>query len=144
MKLLTLLLLIITSAPALAQDQNFETQIIQADAQLNELIKNNQSAKAESFYADDFVLTTSSGKSKVKADMLTEIGLADLKLEINETENVKVRVLNSTAVLTGKLHQKGTYKGQTFDHFLLVTDTWVKTDKGWKLLSGHATLLPKS
>ena len=144
MKLLTLLLLIINSTLALGQDQNFETQIIQADAQLNALIKNNQSAKAESFYADDFILTTSSGKSKVKTDMLAEIGLPDLKLEINETENVKVRVLNSTAVLTGKLHQKGSYKGQVFDHFLLVTDTWVKTDTGWKLLSGHATLLPKS
>jgi hypothetical protein len=121
-----------------------DAQVVQADAQLNKAIKMNDIAKAESFYANDFVLTTSSGKSKLKSDLLGEIGSPDLKLEINETENVKVRALNATAVLTGKLHQKGSYRGRGFDNFLLVTDTWVKTDSGWKLLAGHATLLPKS
>jgi ketosteroid isomerase-like protein len=144
MKLMTLLSFILSATVALSQDRDLETQVVQADAQLNELIRNNEAAKAASFYAEDFVLTTSSGKSKIKSDMLGEIGSPDLKLEVNETENVKVRVLNSTAVLTGKLHQKGSYRGQAFDLFLLVTDTWVKTETGWKLLSGHATLLPSS
>jgi ketosteroid isomerase-like protein len=143
MKLIALLSFIFSLSITVAQAQDFETQIVQTDAQLNDLIKKNEATKAEPFYAEDFVLTTSAGKLKTKIDMLNEIGFPDLKLEVNETENVKVRVLNSTAVLTGKLHQKGNYKGQRFDHFLLVTDTWVKTDTGWKLLSGHATLLSK-
>ncbi|MCU0352482.1 MAG: nuclear transport factor 2 family protein [Cytophagales bacterium] len=143
MKFITLLLFLFSATAALSQVPNYETQVVQADAQLNEFIRKNEAAKAESFYAKDFVLTTSAGKLKSKSDMLGEIGSPDLKLEVNETENANVRVLNSTAVLTGKLHQKGSYKGQAFDHFLLVTDTWVKTGTGWKLLSGHATLLPK-
>ena len=144
MKLLTLLPFILGATVALSQDRNHETQVVQADVQLNESIKHNEAAKAAAFYAEDFILTTSSGKTKVKGDLLGEIGSPDLKLEVNETENAKVRVLNATAVLTGKLHQKGSYKGQPFDVFLLVTDTWVKTDSGWKLLAGHATVLPKS
>lgn len=144
MKFMTLFAILLGATAALAQDRNLETQVVQADAQLNESIKANQPAKAAAFYAEDFVLTTSSGKPKVKSDLLGEIGSPELKLAVNETENVKVRVLNSTAVLTGKLHQKGSYKGQAFDVFVLVTDTWVKTEEGWKLFAGHATLLPKS
>jgi ketosteroid isomerase-like protein len=144
MKTLTLLSLILIAPVALAQDRAAETQIVEADAQLNAAIKQNEAAKAAAFYADDFVLTTSSGKQKVKSDLLGEIGSPELKLEVNETENVKVRVLSSTAVLTGRLHQKGVYKGQAFDVFVLVTDTWVKTGTRWKLFAGHATLLPPS
>lgn len=144
MKILTLLALILMVPVALSQDRAAETQVVQADVQLNEAIKQNEAAKAAAFYADDFVLTTSAGKQKLKSDLLGEIGSPDLKLEINETENVKVRVLSSTAVLTGRLHQKGVYKGQAFDVFVLVTDTWVKTATGWKLFAGHATLLPPS
>jgi hypothetical protein len=144
MKIIALIFIFYTSYVTIVLAQNFETEIIQADKELNDFIKKNEVTKAEAFYAKDFILTTSSGKIKTKSDMLYEIGLSDLRLEVNETENVKIRVLNSTAVLTGKLHQKGNYKGQAFDHFLLVTDTWVKTETGWKLLSGHATLLPKS
>jgi len=142
MKLITLLAFIVIAPAALSQDRTHEIQVAQADAQLNESIKNNEAAKAAAFYADDFVLTTSSGKQKVKSDLLGEIASPELHLAVNETENVKVRVLNSTAVLTGRLHQKGTYKGKAFDVFVLVTDTWVKTETGWKLLAGHATLLP--
>jgi ketosteroid isomerase-like protein len=141
MKWLTLLALLLGPALAPAQNQSDASQVVQADVQLNELIRKNEPAKAAAFYADDFVLTTSSGKSKSKSDLLGEIGSPELKLEVNETGNVKVRVLNSTAVLTGTLHQKGSYKGEAFDVFVRVTDTWVRTDSGWKLLAGHATLV---
>ncbi|HKQ12831.1 MAG TPA: nuclear transport factor 2 family protein [Steroidobacteraceae bacterium] len=144
MKFTTLLSLILSATPALSQELDPATQVIQADVQLNASIKNNEAAKAAAFYAEDFILTTSAGKTKSKSDLLAEIGSPELKLEVNETENVKVRVLNATAVLTGKLHQQGSYQGRAFDVFVLVTDTWVKTDSGWKLLAGHATLLPKS
>jgi ketosteroid isomerase-like protein len=143
-KLIALLPFILNATIAQAQDRNYERQVVQADAQLNEAIRKNEPLAAEAFYAADFILTMSSGKTKVKSDLLAEIGSTDLKLEVNETENPNVRVLHSTAVLTGKLHQKGIYQGRAFDVFVLVTDTWVKTDSGWKLLAGHATLLPES
>lgn len=104
----------------------------------------HDAAKAASLYAEEFILTTSAGTVKLKKDMLVEIASSLLALEINETSNVTVRVLESTAVLTGVLHQKGIYKEKAFDVKLNVTDTWVKTTDGWKLLSGHATILPSN
>jgi hypothetical protein len=130
-------LLLLAASPNRFSDQEAVTE---TDKQLNLLIVQ----QAARFYADEFILTTSSGKVKLKKDMLTEIASPDLSLEINETTHVVVRALNTTAVLTGILHQKGIYKEKTFDVKLNVTDTWVKTTDGWKLLAGHATLLPSN
>lgn len=118
--------------------------VMETDRQLNLLITQHAHQQAERFYADEFILTTSSGHVKLKKDMLAEIASPDLSLEINETTNVIVRILENTAVLTGTLHQKGKYKDKLFDVKLTVTDTWVKTSVGWKLLAGHATVLPSN
>lgn len=138
MKLLLLPFLVFTNTPTSVSDKQ---AVIDADAQLNQLIVQHKSTEAASYYAEEFMLITSSGKVKRKQDMLTEIALSDLQLEINETNDVTVRLLDNTAVLTGVLHQKGRYKSDSFDVRLTVTDTWVKTQNGWKLLSGHATVI---
>lgn len=115
--------------------------VIKMDEQLNRIIQLHDYKMADRFYADDFVLTTSSGKVKVKKDMLAEIASSEVTLEVNETSEVKVYNLGNTAVLTGVLHQKGIYKGNNFDAKLLVTDTWVYINAEWKLLAGHATVI---
>jgi ketosteroid isomerase-like protein len=118
-------------------------QVKKADMELNQYILNKDAKNAAHFYADDFILTTSSGTTKYKQQMLDEIVSKDLDLQVNETRNVEVRMHGSTAVLTGTLHQKGVYKGKEFDVWLLVTDTWIETNGGWKILSGHASPQPK-
>jgi hypothetical protein len=124
----------------IAQTEDIDA-VKQADKLLNELISTRQTDKAAGIYSDQFVLTTSSGKVKKKDDMLKEIGSPNLSLEINETDNVEVSIEGTTAVLRGRLHQKGTINGKSFDAFLLVTDTWTNTSEGWKLLAGHASLI---
>jgi hypothetical protein len=118
-----------------------EEEVIARDKELNQLISLHRVKEAALIYADDFVLTTSSGKSKSKQDMLADINSHDLTLEVNETTEVKVRVIDNTAVLTGILQQKGTFKGNAFDVKLYVTDTWVKVNSNWILLAGHATVI---
>lgn len=137
--LATLSLLLFAASPERFSDKD---AVVETDKQLNLLIQQHDVQQAERLYADEFILTTSSGKVKLKKDMLVEIASPDLVLEINETTNVTVRILDNTAVLTGILHQKGKYKEKLFDAKLNVTDTWVKTTEGWQLLAGHATLLP--
>ncbi len=120
-----------------------ETEVAQADKKLNELIRQHNTQAARSFYFDNFILTTSAGKSKLKEDLLKELADMELTFEINETTDVVVRVQNNTAVLTGVLHQRGIYHGKNFDVKLLVTDTWIKTSEGWKILAGHASKKPE-
>jgi hypothetical protein len=121
-----------------------EADVAALDRHLNDLITGGASASAESFYAQDFVLTTSSGTRKTKPDMLREIGTAGLVLKINETRDVQVRVLDGTAVLTAILHQQGVFNGADFDVELWVTDTWVRGgEHGWRLLAGQATRMQR-
>jgi hypothetical protein len=115
--------------------------VIKMDQLLNKYIVEHNVQAASTLYADDFILTTSSGAVKKKQDMLNEIGLPGLQFEINQTTNVQIRVIGNTAVLTGTLLQKGVYQEKPFDNKLLVTDTWVFVNGSWKLLAGHATLL---
>jgi ketosteroid isomerase-like protein len=144
MRFPSLLILIIVSNAAFAQNENEIQSVKQADERLNALIAKNNATEAGKVYAEDFVLTTSSGKRKMKQDILQEISSPELVMEINQTEEVEIRVVGTTAVLTGVLHQKGSYKGQQFDSWLRVTDTWVRTNEGWKILAGHAGLFPKT
>jgi ketosteroid isomerase-like protein len=122
--------------------QSAQESVAEADKELNNLIIRNNASKAESYYLADFILTTSSGIKKFKKDILNEVASPDLKLEINETLEVVVREYNATAILTGVLHQKGTYKGKSFDAYMNVTDTWIQTPEGWKLFAGHASVIP--
>jgi ketosteroid isomerase-like protein len=117
--------------------------VIARDKDLNRLILSHNAKEAANYYSDNFILTTSSGKFKLKQDMLSDINSSEVILEINETTDVKVRVAENTAVLTGILQQKGTYKGNSFDVKLYVTDTWVKIGSNWILLAGHATVVNK-
>ena len=116
--------------------------IKKADVELNKLILAKNSKLAAACYSDDFILTTSSGTVKYKHDMLTDIASPELSLIVNESSNVEVRIVGSTAVLTGILHQEGSLRGKYFNNWFLVTDTWVETSTGWKILSGHASLQP--
>lgn len=124
---------------ALADRANDSNTIIAQDRQLNQLIMAGDANAAAPIYLDEFVLTTSRGASKTKQDVVTEIGNQALHFEVNETSDVVIHQHGDVAVLTGTLHQRGVYHEKPFDSTLHVTDTWVRTKEGWRLLAGHAS-----
>lgn len=119
-----------------------ESDVIARSNQLDSLIMKYRSNEAEKFYAENFILTTSIGKKKIKSDILKDIANKEIKWEVNHTSQIEVRILDKTAILTGILHQKGNYMGKEFDVKLHVTDTWVFRNNEWILLAGHASALP--
>ncbi|UXI70386.1 nuclear transport factor 2 family protein [Tahibacter amnicola] len=135
------LLAVMASAPAFAGAD--EDAVKAADARLNALILQRDTEGARAMYADDFVLTTSSGKVKHKTDMVNEVAAPDVRMSVNQTSNIEVRVHGDTAVLTADLAQKGEYQGKSFDVVLDVTDTWIRVDGKWLLLAGHASKRPQ-
>ena len=132
------LIVFFAMSSALSLDTDTVQEVKGADARLNKLIVQNLAVEAAALYTDDFLLITSGGKMVTKKEIVDQIASPELKLEVNETTEVRVRVHGTTAVLTGILLQKGSWKGKPFDVKLRVTDTWIKTDSGWQLLSGQA------
>jgi hypothetical protein len=140
MYLLLFSLFAVTAHGQLALDAEGRA-VLDRDKALNALIMKQDANLAKDYYDAKFVLTTSSGKMKSKQDMLDDISMPGLKLEINETTDVVVRVRESTAVLTGILHQRGTLNDKAFDVRLRVTDTWRLSEGKWVILAGHASTL---
>src|SRR6187551_1422034 len=66
--------------------------VARRDRELNALIVRNDAAAAGAYYDEQFVLTTSSGKAKSRADVLGEIAQPALAMDRNETTQVQVRV----------------------------------------------------
>jgi ketosteroid isomerase-like protein len=105
-------------------------------------------AAMERIEADDFMITYSDGTMRGKADEI-----ANLKKPAPEgpppifmTADTKVRVYGDTAVLTGKVIQKGTYrdgpqKGQDYNFQHRYTDVYVKRNGRWQVVASQLTAL---
>jgi ketosteroid isomerase-like protein len=135
------LLCVAAIASAQAVPESAADAVARRDRELNALIARNDAAAAGAYYDAQFLLTTASGQAKARADVLGEIAQPALRLDVNETAQVAVRVHGATAVLTGVLHQRGSWQGQAFDVQVRVTDTWVRDGGAWTLLAGHASKL---
>jgi len=89
--------------------------------------------------SNDYVLITGSGASKTKAELIAELEKSDLKIEPYEPTEVKVRLYDDIAVVSGRILQKYTAGGERVTADLRYSDVWVKTPDGWINVSGQAS-----
>ncbi len=130
------------SDPALTDDQQAMAAL---DTQYQAAVKANDAATMERILADDFVLTTGSGKKYTKADLISEARAGHVQYEHQEDTEQTVRLWGDTAVVTAKLWEKGTDHGKPFDYTVWFSDTYVRTSNGWKYVFGQSSLpLPKA
>lgn len=118
-----------------------EVELRSLELELNEALARRNVRRASELLIDDWLLTTSNGQLKTKADVIAEISLPALVFEANEVTGVKVRIWGDTAVLTGVLRQRYRLNGQLADVRMRYTDTWVRMGSAWRQASGHASRL---
>lgn len=104
-------------------------------------LKNKDTRALDEILADQFILTTASGKVLKKKDMVANLTRQDTKYEAFETTGVELRVLENTAIETGKVRTKGIRSGKTFSETTLYTDVWVREKNQWKLLAEHSSFV---
>jgi ketosteroid isomerase-like protein len=130
------------SGAALSNDQK---TVALLDTQYQAAVKANDAATMDRILADDFVLSTGSGKKYTKTDLLSEARSAHIQYEHQEDSEQTVRVWGDTAVVTAKLWEKGTDNGKPFDYTVWFSDTYVRTAQGWVYVFGQSSLpLPKA
>jgi ketosteroid isomerase-like protein len=89
---------------------------------------------------DDFVLVVGSGRVFTKADVLEEARTTVFQQQDEEPGTQVVRVWGDTAVVTAKLWLKGASNGVVFDRRLWFSDTYVRTETGWRYAFGQSSL----
>ena len=131
-------------AASLANDARVVGEL---DTRFQDAVKHNDAETMAKIFHDDVVLVVGSGRVFTRDDMLNEArsGVMTYEQQDEEPGSQIVRVWGDTAVVTAKLWIKGAEAGKPFERKLWFTDTYVRTDRGWRYFFGQSSLsLPNS
>ena len=95
----------------------------------------------QALVSDRYVYTYYDGTVMNKAQFLRDNRDPSYKLTLVANENMQVITYSNVAIVIGKYHSKGTYKGKPFDHWRRFTDTWVQENNNWRCVATHTSLL---
>jgi hypothetical protein len=115
-----------------------EDDVLRAEGELALCYQNSDAACIEQGVMEDYTLTNSKGKITTRADDLAEARKHDPKYEIFENHDMKVRVHDGAAVVTGITRTKGISGGEPFDAEFRFTDTFLKDHDRRRLWAGQA------
>lgn len=145
MKRFTLAAILITSAVFIAhsQPQNSSNKAVQQITELNgrwaEAINKGDAAVLDKLLADDIVVTAGNGMIRDKAGEIKDAAGApdpDFKwIRPFTTEDVRVRVYDDAAVVTGLAKWAFSYKGNEFNNVRRYTHLYVKMKNDWKIVA---------
>jgi ketosteroid isomerase-like protein len=89
---------------------------------------------------EDFVYTGSSGERLDRTAYLARLVTAgDVKWLGQDLDEIDVRFFGDTAVLTARAHDRAIFGDETLDARVRQTFVFVKTGRGWRCVSGHAS-----
>jgi ketosteroid isomerase-like protein len=82
---------------------------------------------------------SASGAVSSREQALARVRSGDVKLASIDVDDELVRVYGDTAIITGRVDVRGTFKGQPFEHKARYTRVWVKQNGEWKLATFQET-----
>ena len=112
------------------------------DRDYQEAVKRNDAKTMDRIMHPDFLLVLGDGRRIGREELLDDARCARFiyELQDEEPDSQTVLVWRDTAVVTAKLLMKGTQDGKPFEYVLWFSDTYVRTDGGWRYLFGQASL----
>lgn len=138
----TLLIAGLTGIAALAAPHADRDAVAQIDRNYQEAVKRNDADAMQKILHPDFLLVLGDGRRFGRADLLKDArrGRFIYELQDEVPDSQSVMVWGDTAIVTAKLRLKGLNDGKAFDRTLWFSDTYVRTDRGWRYLFGQASL----
>ncbi len=95
----------------------------------------------ERLLAADFVQVDQDGKVLSKADVIANAKSGDVKLEVGQSDDVKVWIHGDTAVVGGRWTEKGTIKGKTTEAIMRNIVVYSKINGRWHVVSDQVTVI---
>jgi hypothetical protein len=103
-------------------------------------LEKGDTATLESILDDTYVDTDEMGRRTDKQGQLAAIRMGDLKMNSIRLSGVQVYQSGTTAVVTGRAVQDGSYKGQPLTESIAFTDTFVMHQGVWKAAASHRSI----
>ena len=142
LKLLVIIIILLQSSGLVAQQSTEEQQIQEASKVYEQALTQKNEPLLKSILADNFILTTASGKVLNKKDMMLNLTKEGTKYDKFESSEVRISVLNDAAIETGKVQTVGIRDGKKIAEATRYTDFWVKIQGKWLLLAEHSSFIP--
>ena len=138
----TLLIAGLTGIAALAAPHADRDAVAQIDRNYQDAVKRNDANAMQKILHPDFLLVLGDGRRFGRDDLLKDArrGRFIYELQDEVPDSQSVMVWGDTAIVTAKLRLKGLNDGKPFDRTLWFSDTYVRTDRGWRYLFGQASL----
>src|SRR5438132_3218958 len=93
--------------------------------------------------AENAVMTYGNGKVGNKSEAIAEIKApADASYSLT-SDDVQVRLYGDTAIVTGRVTEKGTFNGRSLNSQSRYTDVWVRRNGRWQVVAAQSTRLPQ-
>jgi ketosteroid isomerase-like protein len=127
--------------PFAAQDQDKDKSdaayIRSMELKWTESYKQRQVDILASLLADDFVITIEDGSIYGKTGYISHSAEPDVRVEVAEMSDLKVRMHGNTAVVTGGYHERGQSSGKSYEYRDRFTDVWMKAGGKWQVVASH-------
>jgi ketosteroid isomerase-like protein len=95
----------------------------------------------QALLSEKFVYTDYDGTVMNKTQFLTDNKDPAYNATVVTNDNMQVFTYSNVAIVIGKYHTKGTYKGKAFDHWGRFTDTWMYENNNWQCIASHTNLI---
>ena len=132
-----------TNPPKSAQNLKVEQEIKRLELEWFDSYVRGNRAAFDRIVADEAVITYGNGKIGNKAEAIAEIKVpADPSYSLT-SDDVQVRVYGDTAIVTGRVTEKGTFNGRSINSQSRYTDVWVRQKGRWQVVAAQNTRIPQ-
>jgi ketosteroid isomerase-like protein len=120
------------------------SEIIKVEEEFGQAMIKNDAEKIGSFLADDWIIVDPDGTIIGKARFLSIIHSGVLTHQTMDSQDIRIRVYGTTAVVTALIWSKAKYEGREFSTRERATDVFVKRDGKWQCVITHLTTATKN
>ncbi len=133
------------SFPALSQNLNDKDSILIYTQQLLDGIATSDKSAWNNYPDDSFIITSENGSVKTKQEFVKALPEPPSFMKVKETISKPVfRVYENTIVFSYTANLLVEIYGQQRLNEICQTDTWLKTNNGWKLIATEALDKPNA
>jgi len=118
------------------------TVVIQAEQALAAAHLTLDITTIDRFLHPDYVIVQTGGVQEDKAQFLASLRSGDRHWNIAESDELEVRLHDTTAVVTGRWHGRGRHGAEHFDYYARFLSVWVQAEGNWRNVAYMATEVP--
>ena len=116
-----------------------EAEIVKVVKAFERAMITNDANEIGSFLADDWIVVGPDGATIDKAHFVSLIQSGKLSHEAMDSEDLRVRVYGTTAIVTALTSSKARYMNREFSTLERATDVFIKRNGKWQCVITHIT-----